>query len=94
MIFNAIVALMVALLTFVLGLFPTFTAPALDFSNGGSCTFAIACEIGGNLGAYTSKWINITILIACFNAILIGVTVAGTVKLIVWVYEKFPGKAA
>lgn len=96
MIFDAVFDALQGLVTFVAGLLPTWTDPTLyaaEAGNEAACPMSLACEVGGKLKLF-GEWIDLPLL-TTVGAALIGVlAVAGTVKLVLFVYEHIPFKAS
>jgi len=94
MILDAIFALLLTPLTWMMGLLPTFTPPASFTDTGGGVGLvATATSIGQGLGQLDS-WVPTSLLAACVAIIVTALAAGVVVRGVVFVYEHIPGKSA
>lgn len=87
MIFDALLSLLVGLLTFVLGLLPAFSAPDLSSVSDGLNKLGLAVHA-------LDGWVDMSVLVVCLNAILAGLGAWVVVKGVMWLYEHVPFKSS
>ena len=94
MIVDAILAIVLAPLTWLSSLLPTFTPPSLGLTAGeNGCAVAEACSLGGSL-RNLAAWVNVPLMLSCMAIVIGAFGVVVTIRLVIWVYDKLPFKAS
>lgn len=97
MILDGIFAVLFGFLEIVFGLFDVWDAPTLtglaEPSNPENCPVGFLCS-AGNVMSDFGNWIDVGALVTVVNFLLPIAALAVITKIAIWVYERFPGKAA
>lgn len=83
MITDAILAILFAVLEFLVTLFPGYTAPS---------TVCSACEQFGGFLAAADDWVDLGAFGSAIGVVLGAFGLVGVIKLAMWIYEKLPFK--
>jgi hypothetical protein len=84
-IFTLIFEILIGLFTAIFAPFPTFTGPTLSIEDN---VHHYVSLLGG-----TGGWLPLTLIQVCFATLVPIVLACYIVGPIIWLYDKFPGKA-
>lgn len=95
MILDFLISFIVGLLSFVFGLFPSFSPPVLSGLQGTvpRCVVNVLCSFGHHI-ASVDRWINAAVLLQVLSILVTSLLIAAGVRITVWLYEHFPFKSA
>jgi hypothetical protein len=93
-IFDAIFGLLFGLLNSIASLLPSFTAPgAVTDVGGGLDLYHEAVSFGAHMKPLDG-FVPLGLVSTCLGIVLASWGVAGSVRLILFLYDRFPGKAS
>ncbi len=96
MIVDALLHVMLLIPNWILSHMPTFTAPFVASVESGadpSCHWTAVCNVFSYL-SYGKAWIDFSALGLVVGVVMDAILLVLGVRLVIWIYDKFPFKAS